>query len=121
MPLYLLVMVGADVSKIARWSYTERASVRPYISRDGTNNQIVYGEPYEIWCDFEATAEQHTDNDGNQFVSTYLIYTEDSRPAYMDEITLLSEAAQAVPQEIKKRTMWPMSAFKDVPDYRLVT
>jgi len=109
------------VSSIARWSYTERASVRPYLGRNGTTNQINYGPAYEIWCDFAATAENHMDEKKQEFVSTYLIYTEDDRPKYMDQITLLSTSANPVPQEIKKRTMWPMSAFGDIPDFLLVT
>lgn len=109
------------MSSIARWSYTEKASVRPYLGRNGATNQINYGTAYEIWCDFAATAEQHIDEKGREFVSQYLIYTEDDRPSYMDEITLLSAAAKGYKQEIKKRTMWPMSAFGDIPDFLLVT
>ena len=114
-----MVMAGAAVSKIANWSYTERASVRPYVSKNGINNQAVYGEPYEIMCDFAAASEQHRDEKGNEFTSKYLIYTEDERPKYLDEITLIFPGTR--PQEIRAKTAWPMSAFTDIPDYLLVT
>jgi hypothetical protein len=107
------------VSSISRWSYTERASVRPFVSKNGTTNQVIYGPAYEIFCDFAATSEQHRDEKGNEFTSKYLIYTEDDRPKYLDEITLIFPGAK--PQEIRAKTMWPMSAFGDIPDYLLVT
>lgn len=108
------------MSSIARWSYTERATVRPFVSRNGATNQVIYGEPYEIMCDFAAKAEQFRDEKGNEFVSRYLIYTEDQRPKAFDEITLIFPDTK--PQEIRAKTIWPMSAFQgDIPDFLLVT
>jgi hypothetical protein len=107
------------MSSIARWSYKASATVLPFISKNGQTNQNVYGEPYEILCNYTAKAEQRRDDKGNEFVSQHLIYTEDSRPKYMDKITL--DYAGATPQEIRSRTVWDMELFADTHDYLLVT
>lgn len=107
------------MSSIARWSYKSPATVTPFVSKDGMTNQNVYGEPYEILCNYTAAAEQRRDEKGQEFVSRYMIYTEDDRPKYLDKITL--DHPDALPQEIRSRTIWDMALFNDTNDYLLVT
>lgn len=107
------------MSSIARWSYKAQATVTPFLSKNGQTNQNVYGTPFTILCNYTAAAEQRRDEKGQEFVSRYLIYTEDERPKYLDKITL--DNPDALPQEIRSRTIWDMALFGDIPDYLLVT
>lgn len=107
------------MSLISRWSYTNTATVKPFVSEDGENGGITYGTPYEIACTWTAEAKQARDDRGFEFVSAYVIYTEDARPQYRDSILINDPGAPW--QEIRARTSWDMSPFNDTPDYKLVT
>lgn len=107
------------MSAISRWSYTNTATVRPFIEEDGENGGKLYGPEYQIACTWTAEANQVRDQRGFEFVSTYTIYTEDARPGYLDEILINSPGTPW--QEIRARTEYDMSMFNDTPDYKLVT
>ncbi len=107
------------MSKIARWSYKSVAVVRPFIAMDGMSGESVYGAPYEILCNYIADAKQERDGKGADFISAYLIYTEDSRPQYLDLILL--DEPEIDEQEIRARTVYDMKLFNDTNDYKLVT
>jgi hypothetical protein len=112
------------MSEIARWSYKNTAQVKPFVSEDGENGGVTFGTEYQIACSWTAEAKEYREagapaGRGIEFVSNYVIFTEDARPGYRDQILINSPG---VPwQEIRARTNWDMSPFDDTPDYKLVT
>lgn len=106
------------MSNTANWSYTNSATVKPFLSLDMMTGVKVYGEPYEIACTWVAKSAQTRDNDGQEFVSRFEVYTEDDRPQYLDLILLSGDDEW---QEVRARTHWDMSFFGEKPDYLLVT
>lgn len=106
------------MSNTANWSYTNFATVRPFIKFDQWDGGEVYGDPYEIQCTWIIKAEPHKDADGNEFISTFEIYTEDRRPKYKDEIKLGEHPRW---MKIRSVTEWDMSFFDEEPDLKLVT
>ena len=109
---------GLQLSKTANWSYTNTATVRPFISVDLMTQEAVYGEAYEIACTWTAKSEQARSSDGAEFVSKHHIYTEDKRPKYLDLIQLNGSTEW---EEIRSVTGWDMSPFGEEPDFLLVT
>jgi hypothetical protein len=110
--------VGA-VSKTAEWVYTNIATVRPFLGENGMTGEIDYGAAYQIACTWTAESKQTTGNGGEEFVSTYTIYTQDARPRYLDRIFI--DDAGAVEQTILSRTSFDMSFFSETNDFKLVT
>lgn len=108
------------MSAISRWSYTNTATVRPWLSEDGYTHEIVYGEPYEIACTWAAESKTMVGANGVEFTSDYIIWSEDPRPKYLDLIKL-NTVAETDWQEIRSHMEWDMQMFDDVPDYRTVT
>lgn len=108
------------MSSIARWSYTNTATVRPWLGQDSYTQEIAYGEPYEIACTWAAESKEMAAADGTEFVSAYIIWSEDARPKHLDLIKL-NTVAETDWQEIRSHMEWDMSMFADVPDYRTVT
>lgn len=106
------------MSNTANWSYTNTAQVRPFEGIDLMTGVTTYGDEYEIACTWTAEGNQERSNDGAEFVSRFTIYTEDSRPKYLDMIQLAGDDEW---QEIRAHTWWDMSFFGELPDYRLVT
>ncbi len=109
------------MSSIARWSYVNVARVKPFESEGDTwQGKPLYGEEYEILCDFAIKSEQMRDDRGMEFVSRHIIYTEDKRPKFRDLILLPMSAGW---EEIRAHAGWPMGAFgePDSPDFRMVT
>jgi hypothetical protein len=78
----------------------------------------TYGPEYEIACTWVAEASQSRDNSGAEFVGRHTIYTEDPRPGYLDMIQL---AASGEWEQIRSKTSYDMSMFKDSTDFKLVT
>lgn len=111
------------MSKVSRWSYKNTATVKPFVSEDTYAGTIVYGEEYTIACTWAAEAKEFRNPaslDGGEFVSAYIIWSEDVRPKYRDLIKLNTEN-ETDWQEIKSHMAWDMAMFNDVPDYRTVT
>lgn len=108
------------MSSIARWSYKNTATVKPYLGEDQENGGTLYGDPYEIACTWAAESKQMRDATGAEFVSNYIIWSEDARPKYRDMVLLNTEQLTEW-QEIRSHMQWDMSPFADVPDYRTVT
>ena len=108
------------MSSIARWSYKNTAMVKPFLGQDLENGGTLYGDPYEIACTWAAESQEMRDATGAEFVSKYVIWSEDPRPKYRDQILLNTEAATDW-QTIRDHMQWDMAMFSDVPDYRTVT
>lgn len=72
------------MSSLGRWSYTNVATVTPYIGEDLENGGTLYGEPYVIACTFYAEPEQMRDSNGAEFVTRGAVVCEDKRPQYRD-------------------------------------
>lgn len=108
------------MSQIAAWSYTNVATVRPFIDEDLENGGIVYGEEYTIACTWAAESKEMRDATGAEFVSAYVIWSEDARPKHRDLI-LLNTVAPTDWQEVRSHMEWDMAMFDDTPDYRTVT
>lgn len=114
------------MSEVARWSYQNTATVKPFTGRDDWKGTNTYGEPYEIACTWTAAAEQVRETGGQggvrgaEFVAKHLIFTEDKRPKYLDLIQLNGHADW---EEIRAVTEWDMSSLgePDSPDFRLAT
>lgn len=110
------------MSEVARWSYQNTATVRPFTGRDDWKGTNTYGEPFEIACTWTAAAEQVRESTatGAEFVAKHLIFTEDKRPKYLDLIQLNGHPGW---EEIRAVTEWDMSSLDepDSPDFRLAT
>ena len=117
---------GADaaMSSIARWSYKNKARIKPFMSLDLMSGQSVYGEEYEIACNWTAESKPERESGGlsgsrgAEFISQHIIYTEDTRPKYLDMIKLGNRDDW---EEIRSVTEWDMEMFNDTPDFKLVT
>lgn len=109
------------MSAITRPFLNNTATVRPFVSENAYEGTIEYGEPYEIACTWAAESKQMRDANGAEFVSRYIIWSEDSRPKHRDLI-LLNTVAPTDWQEIRDHMEWDMLCLGDpVPDYRTVT
>lgn len=108
------------MSALARWSYKNTATVRPFVIEDTYSGVITYGDDYEIACTWAAESKQMRDATGAEFVSQYIIWSEDARPKHRDLI-LLNTLAVTDWQEIRSHMEWDMAMFEDVPDFRTVT
>lgn len=108
------------MSSISRWSYKNTATVKPYLGEDLENGGTLYGDPFEIACTWAAESKQMRDATGAEFVSNYVIWSEDPRPKYRDMILLNTEHLTEW-QEIRSHMEWDMAMFSDTPDYRTVT
>ncbi len=110
------------MSSVGRWTYTNTATVRPRATQtgDGWSHGKEYGDEYTIDCTWNAISETASDDDGNEFVAKYEIFTEDSRPGYLDQIKINSTNARWA--TIRSVTEWDMSPFgeADSPDFKLV-
>lgn len=107
------------MSSLGRWTYTNTATVRPVVARDKYGAK-TYGPEYEIACTWDAQSKPARTNAGVEFTTTYVIYTEDARPRYLDEIKLRGSDKW---QEILGHAQWDMSPFgeADSPDYKITT
>ncbi len=112
------------MSATANWSYTNVATVRPFLSLDQWTGQAVYGEPYEIACTWTADNSQERmaggqgGSQGAEFIAKHTIFTEDRRPKYLDLIIFDGSDGW---EEIRAVMTWDMSPFGEIPDYKLVT
>jgi len=108
------------MSGVARWSYVNTATVRPFVSEDTLEGGITYGAEYQIACTWAAESKEMRDESGAEFVSAYIIWSEDARPKHRDLI-LLNTTAFTDWQEIRSHMEWDMAMFADTPDFRTVT
>jgi len=108
------------MSSIGRWSYANTATVRPFVSEDTFEGGITYGPDYQIACTWAAESKEMRDATGAEFVSAYVIWSEDARPKHRDLI-LLNTTAPTDWQEIRSHMEWDASMFQDTPDFRTVT
>lgn len=115
------------MSSIARWSYTNTATVYPFEGMDSFNGGASYGAPFTIACTWTGKSEQRRDANGAEFVTRDVFYTEDQRPKYRDRIAKGDTTAQqwlaAKADEIRAVTDYDMSPFgePDSPDFEIVT
>lgn len=109
------------MSEISRWSYKNTATVRPFVSEDNFSGMITYGDEFTIACTWAAESKEMRDATGAEFVSNYIIWSEDARPKHRDLI-LLNTVAPTDWQEIRSHMEWDMQMFDDpLPDFRTVT
>lgn len=108
------------MSAISRWAYTNTATVKPWLSQDLDTQETIYGDEYTIACTWAAESKEMRDANGIEFVSAYIIWSEDARPKHLDLIKLNTTAVTDW-QEIRSHMEWDMSMFADVPDFRTVT
>lgn len=114
------------MSSVARWSYKNTATVKPFVSMDDWTGATVYGPEYTIACTWTADSEQVRETGGQsgargaEFVSKHTIFTEDRRPKYLDLIMFDGSDGW---EEIRAVTSWDMSSLgePDSPDFKLVT
>lgn len=107
------------MSSIARFTYVNELVVKPFLAYDSLSGVTTYGPEYTIMCDFQSSSEQAVSNDGAEFISRHIIYTEDPRLKFLDKVLL--PVAGALWEQVRSHTMWPMGAFNDTPDYKAVT
>lgn len=108
------------MSTIARWSYKNTAQVKPVTGFDQDTQTPTYGTEYQIACTWAAESKEFKDANGVEFVSQYVIWSEDNRPKHLDLIKLNTTAVTDW-QEIRSHMEWDMLMFDDVPDFRTVT
>lgn len=114
------------MSSLARWTYTNTATVYPFEGEDLYNGGVLFGAPYEIACTWETggklirTLGGQSGASGDEFVAAMLIYTEDARPKYRDEIVLAGHTQRMIIRDVAE---WDMSPFGESgsPDYRIAT
>lgn len=108
------------MSSLARWTYTNTATVYPFEGEDLFNGGVLFGDPYTIACTWETGGKLIRSAEGYEFVADMLIYTEDARPKYRDEIVLAGHDRR---MQIRAVTEWDLSFFgePDSPDYRIAT
>lgn len=108
------------MSSLARWTYTNTATVYPFEGEDLFNGGVLFGDPYTIACTWETGGKLIRSDEGDEFVADMLIYTEDARPKYRDEIVLAGHDRR---MQIRAVTEWDLSFFgePDSPDYRIAT
>lgn len=110
------------MSSIARWSYKNTATVRPFIGIDSRTGVIEYGEDYDIACtwigEIKVVVDQRVSGvSGKEFTSTMQVFCEDKRPNTKDLICVNDEKFTF--REIGNITSFDMSAFNDTPDYTI--
>lgn len=109
------------MSAITRPFCNAIAIVKPYLGEDLESGGTLYGDTFEMKCTWAAESTQMRDATGAEFVSKYIIWSEDPRPKYRDMI-LLSTLAPTDWQEIRSHMEWDMLCLGDpAPDYRTVT
>lgn len=106
------------MSSIARWSYANTAMIKPFLGRDTWSGAATYGEQYEIACNWIAKSEQTRSDAGEEFISRHIVYHEDPRPKFLDQV-LLNGATQW--EEVRSLTEWDMAMFNDSSDFMMVT
>lgn len=106
------------MSATANWSYTNTATIRPFLGMDQWTQAATYGAEFQIMCTWAAQSDQSRDASGAEFVSRHKVWTEDKRPKYLDMIKL---AGSDEWEEIRSVTNWDMSPFGEEPDFLLVT
>ena len=119
------------MSGVSRWSYTNVATVWPFISKDTLNGGSKYGEPYLVACCWEAEVVQMIDDGGKEFISKFTYYHEDIRVKYLDRIARHDVTSQdwrsGKGEEIRSHLEWDMSMMEDrnapgcLPDFKSVT
>lgn len=115
------------MSSISRWTYTNIATVYPYLGQDTFNGGVLIGTPYTIACTWTGKSEQRLDSTGAEFVTKNVFWTEDARPGYLDKIAKGDTTAQdwlaAKAEEIRSVIDYDMSPFNETasPDFELAT
>lgn len=72
------------MSSIANWSYNSVAIIKPFLGFDMMTQQKTYGPEIEVICDWLGGPFQARSNDGEEYVGSYRVWTEDKRPKYLD-------------------------------------
>ena len=114
------------MSSLARWTYRNTATVYPYVGEDRYNGGVLYGDPYEIACTWKTggklmrTLGGQSGAEGEEFVADMLVYTEDPRPRFRDEIVLAGDSRR---MKIRRVAEFDMSPFDepDSPDFEIAT
>lgn len=112
------------MSAIARWSYKNKAFVRPFLGQDEWGGGKSYGEAYQIACNWAAIQMQERNVGGEsgslgvERILKHEVYTEDDRPKYLDLISLGDSDEW---EEIRQKTGWDMALFNDTMDFKLLT
>lgn len=114
------------MSSLARWTYTNEATVYPYLGEDRFNGGTLFGEPYVIACTWKTgggvkrTEGGQSGAHGDEFLVDTLIYTEDARPNYRDEVILAGHTRRMM---IRRVAEYDMSPFGETafPDYEVAT
>lgn len=120
---------GADVSSLARWSYSNVATVWPFVGRDPRTQAETYGAPYTIACTWisgagrnrSGAAGTRTDLGGLEYLVKQTYYTEDQRPVFRDMIAAGTHAGtfqEARADKVREVKSYDMSPFgePDSPD-----
>lgn len=120
------------MSSLARWSYTNVATVWPFVSRDPRGGTETFGAPYQIACSWISGAGRNrasavgtrTDQAGLEYLVKQTFYTEDKRPVFRDMIargehagTWQAAGADKV-REVKEYDMSPFGEA-DSPDFEM--
>lgn len=110
------------MSSVARWSYQNTATVWPFVSHDDFTGLTIYGPAYQIACTWTAGGGEQRYQNGDQmeFVAKSLIWTEDQRPGFQDQIQMEGSFGRETIRAIKH---YDMSALgePDSPDFELAT
>lgn len=114
------------MSTFARWTYTNTATVRPFLRLDQKTQEPVYGPEYTIACTWRAEGMQERNaggqsgSQGAEMVLKQRYYFEDPRPKMLD---LIRRNGATLWEEIRSVLEDDMSPFDeaDSPDYQAVT
>lgn len=110
------------MSSISRWSYQNTATVHPFVGQDDAGGDAQYGTPYIIACTWTAGGGEQRYQNGDQveFVCKSLIWTEDRRPKFRDQIEMEGSFGR---ENIRAIKHYDMSALGEPqsPDFELAT
>ena len=100
------------------WSYAATVSVKPFAGYDDWGGGATYGAEFDIRCTWSATKEPRTETggDGQEFVVSHYIYTDDPRVKYLDQIKVGDRW-----ETVRRVDSWDVSAFGEQADYRIAS
>lgn len=105
------------MSDIARWSYTDEITVRSFLGQDSWSN-TVYSDPFIIMGSIQGEHELYKTATGDEFVSKFIFWTEDTRVKPMDMVSCRLFDGE---QEVKVVAPYSAAMFGQLDDYKLVT
>ncbi|MBD2816592.1 hypothetical protein ID850_18030 [Xenorhabdus sp. Flor] len=123
------------MAKMSRWSYKSVATVYPVSFGGKWEDEITFGEPYLIDCNWVSTNEKAVDANGSEFISRWVFNTEllhQGKPVRLPEVGdyIAQDDTRSEPDprkvkeggsKIRAVDSYDMKMFRQDPDYKIRT